>query len=117
MSTTGRIAAEQLVLVSTGASDWLDSGGRAERVAEGYRVTARKAFGSGSPAGDLLITSAPYDDPVAGPTVLHFPVPMAGPGVHVQDNWRTMAMRGSISRSTGPSTGAIDSRADSPCRR
>ena len=34
-----RIAAEQLVLVSTGASDWLISGGTAERVEGGYRVS------------------------------------------------------------------------------
>jgi len=88
-----RIATEQLVLVSTGASDWLDSGGRAERVDGGYHVTARKVFGSGSPMGDLLITSALLDDPAEGPTALHFPVPMKAAGVTVQDTWRTMAMR------------------------
>jgi alkylation response protein AidB-like acyl-CoA dehydrogenase len=90
-----RIAAEQLVLVSTGASDWLDSSGTAERVDGGFRVTARKIFGSGSPLGDLLLTSAPYDDPSEGPAVLHFPVPMNADGVTVMDNWRTMAMRAS----------------------
>ncbi|HEY3061810.1 MAG TPA: acyl-CoA dehydrogenase family protein [Chloroflexota bacterium] len=90
-----RIAAEQLVLVSTGASDWLESSGRAERVDGGYRVNARKIFGSGSPAGDLLITTTVYDDPVDGPTVLHFPSPMSVPGVTVLDNWRAMGMRGS----------------------
>lgn len=90
-----RIAAEQLVLVTTSASDWLDSSGAAERVDGGYRVTARKHFASGSPAGDLLITSALYDDPTEGPTVLHFSVPMKAEGVTVQDNWRTMAMRAS----------------------
>jgi alkylation response protein AidB-like acyl-CoA dehydrogenase len=89
-----RVAAEQLVLVSTGASDWIDSSGRAERVDGGFRVEGRKVFGSGSPAGDLLITTAPYDDPIDGPTVLHFPVPMRDPGVKVLDNWRSMAMRG-----------------------
>jgi alkylation response protein AidB-like acyl-CoA dehydrogenase len=90
-----RIAAEQLVLVSTGASDWLESSGTAERVDGGYRVSGRKIFGSGSPAGDLLITSAILDDPAEGPTVLHFPVPLGGPGVAVMDNWRSMGMRGS----------------------
>jgi alkylation response protein AidB-like acyl-CoA dehydrogenase len=89
-----RIAHEELVLVSTGASDWLESSGSAERVDGGYAVTARKVFGSGSPAGDLLVTSAPLDDPTDGPTVLHFPVAMAAPGVTVLDNWRAMGMRG-----------------------
>lgn len=88
-----RIADEQLVLVSTGASDWLDSSGSAEKVEGGYRVTARKIFASGSPAGNLMITSAVYDDPAEGPTVLHFPVPINAEGVTVLDNWRTMGMR------------------------
>jgi alkylation response protein AidB-like acyl-CoA dehydrogenase len=41
-----RIAHEELVLVSTGASDWLESSGTAEPVDGGYRVNARKIFGS-----------------------------------------------------------------------
>jgi alkylation response protein AidB-like acyl-CoA dehydrogenase len=90
-----RIANEQLVLVTSGASDWLDSSGTAERVDGGYRITARKAFCSGSPMGDLLLTSAIYEDPTDGPTVLHFSVPMQAPGLMVVDNWRTMAMRAS----------------------
>jgi alkylation response protein AidB-like acyl-CoA dehydrogenase len=88
-----RIAAEQLVLVSTGASDWLASSGSAVRTDGGYRVSGRKVFGSGSPAGDLLVTSAPYDDPHDGPMVLHFPVPMNLAGVTVLDNWSAMGMR------------------------
>jgi len=90
-----RIAAEELVLVSTGASDWLRSSGKAERTDGGYLVSGRKIFGSGSPAGNLLITSAPYDDPTDGPTVLHFPLPMNASGVTVLDNWRVLGMRGS----------------------
>jgi acyl-CoA dehydrogenase len=90
-----RIASEQLVLVSTGASDWLASSGTAERVDGGFRVSGRKIFGSGSPMGDLLITTAVYEDPTDGPTVLHFAVDMKGPGVTVLDNWRSMGMRGS----------------------
>jgi alkylation response protein AidB-like acyl-CoA dehydrogenase len=90
-----RVAREQLVLVTNGASDWLDSSGTAERVDGGYRVTARKFFSSGSPMGDLLLTSALYDDPTDGATVLHFAVPLKAPGVMVLDTWRTMAMRAS----------------------
>jgi alkylation response protein AidB-like acyl-CoA dehydrogenase len=88
-----RIAAEELVLVSTGASDWLDSSGKAVAVDGGYRVTARKVFGSGSPCGELLMTSAVCDDPPHGAKVLHFPVPLGAPGVAVGDNWRAMGMR------------------------
>ena len=89
-----RIAAEQLVLVSTGGSDWVDGSGRAVKVEGGYRVTARKIFSSGSPSGDLLMTMAILDDPASGPTVLHFPVPLNAPGVKMRDNWRTLGMRG-----------------------
>jgi alkylation response protein AidB-like acyl-CoA dehydrogenase len=88
-----RIAAEELVLVSTGASDWLNSSGSAERVDGGFRVTGRKIFGSGAPAGQLLITSAPYDDPSEGAMVLHFPVALDAPGVQVADTWYALGMR------------------------
>lgn len=90
-----QIAAQQLVLVTTSASDWLDSNGTAERVDGGYRVTARKHFASGSPAGDLLVTTALHDDPTDGPTVLHFATPLQAGGVTVLDNWWTMAVRAS----------------------
>jgi acyl-CoA dehydrogenase len=36
---------------------------------------------------------AVYDDPSAGPTVLHFLIPFDAPGVKVHDNWRTLGMR------------------------
>jgi acyl-CoA dehydrogenase len=89
-----RVAAEQLILVTSGGSDWLAGSGRADKVDGGYRVTARKVFASSSPAGDLFLTMAVYDDPQAGPTVLHFGVPLDTPGIKVQDTWRTLGMRG-----------------------
>lgn len=88
-----RVAAEQIVLVSSGGSDWLPSGGRAEKADGGFRITARKRFSSGCPAGTLLMTSAVYDDPAAGPTVLHFGVPLSAPGVRIEETWRAMGMR------------------------
>ena len=88
-----RVAAEQIVLVSTGASDFLAGSGTARKVDGGYLVTARKIFGSGSPAGSLLMTMAIYDDPKDGPTVLHIPVPLDAAGVKILDNWRTLGMR------------------------
>lgn len=89
-----RVAGENLVLVSSGGSDWLKSAGVAVKVEGGYRVTARKVFSSGCLAGDLLMTSAVYDDPDAGPTVLHFAVPFKAEGVRILDTWRVMGMRG-----------------------
>jgi acyl-CoA dehydrogenase len=93
-----RVANEDLVLVSSGGSDWLKSAGRAERVEGGFKITARKIFASGSPAGDLLVTSAVHDDPENGATVLHFAVPLKAPGVKLHDNWRVMGMRGTGSQ-------------------
>jgi alkylation response protein AidB-like acyl-CoA dehydrogenase len=89
-----RVAAENLVLVSSGGSDWLKSAGVAMRTEGGFLISARKIFSSGCPAGDLLMTSAVYDDPQAGPTVLHFGVPLKARGVGILDTWRVMGMRG-----------------------
>jgi alkylation response protein AidB-like acyl-CoA dehydrogenase len=88
-----RVAAAETVLVSTGANDWLESNGTMERVDGGYRVSARKPFGSGSPRGGLLMTSAPFEDPREGWQVLHFAVPLAASGVSLADDWHTLGMR------------------------
>jgi acyl-CoA dehydrogenase len=89
-----RVAGENLVLCSSGGSDWLESEGRAERVEGGFRISARKVFSSGCLAGDLLMTSAVYDDPEAGPTVLHFGVPFTAQGLKILDTWHVLGMRG-----------------------
>jgi acyl-CoA dehydrogenase len=89
-----RIAAEKLKLVSSGGSDWLKSAGTMEKVEGGYKLTARKAFASGSTVGNLLMTSAVYEDPADGPTVLHFAAPLKGEGVSIAPTWQTMGMRG-----------------------
>jgi alkylation response protein AidB-like acyl-CoA dehydrogenase len=94
-----RIAASELVLVSTGAGDWIDSVGRAERVQGGFKITAQKRFCSGAPVGDLMMTSAAYQDPEKGAEVLHFALPIGAPGVTVKDDWDAIGMRG-----TGSST-------------
>ncbi len=89
-----RVAAERIVLLSSGGSDWLHSSGNASRVEGGYRINARKSFSSGAPVGDLLLTSAVFEDPEAGPTVLHFGVPMNAAGVRIDPVWRALGMRG-----------------------
>ena len=98
-----KVAAREMILVSTGANDWLDSNGSAERVSGGYRVTAVKPFASGSPAGDVLVTSVAFDDPAEGAQVLHFPVPLGAEGVSRLGDWQAMGMRG-----TGSQTVKLD---------
>ena len=87
-----RIARERILIVTTGGSDWIAGSGRAEKVEGGYRITARKRFASGAPAGDLLMTGAILEGE-GDPVVLHFAVPMNAPQVRVLDNWRTLGMR------------------------
>ena len=89
-----RVAAEQIVLLSSGGSDWLNGSGIATRVEDGFRIDAHKVFASGAPAADLFMTTAVLEDPAAGPTVLHVAVPMTAPGVRVVPTWRVLGMRG-----------------------
>lgn len=98
-----KVAGAEAILVSTGANDWLESNGSAERVEGGYKVTAVKPFASGSPAGDVLVTSAAYDDPKEGPQVLHFPLPLKAEGISLLDDWQTFGMR-----ATGSQTVKLD---------
>jgi alkylation response protein AidB-like acyl-CoA dehydrogenase len=99
-----KVADQQLVLVSTGARDWLESNGEVKRTDGGYLITAQKYFASQSSAGDVLVTSAPYNDPESGWQVLHFPVPFKSNGVTVMNDWYTTGMRG-----TGSNTVKLES--------
>jgi alkylation response protein AidB-like acyl-CoA dehydrogenase len=90
-----RVAAEKLVLLTSGGSDWVAGSGEAVRVDGGYRITARKIFSSGAPIGDILMTSAVLKGEDGEPDmVLHFGVPMKASEVKVLDTWHAMGMRG-----------------------
>jgi len=93
-----RIADENLVVVTSGGSDWLTASGTATRVEGGWNINARKVFTSGIPAGDLLMTQAICNDSETGPMALHFAIPVNGPGVTPQDNWYVLGMRGTGSQ-------------------
>ncbi len=84
----------KIILLSTGGADWLKGSGTATPTEGGFLINARKGFVSVAPAGNLLITSAVYEDPRAGKTVLHFPIPMKTPGVEIEAVWQAMGMRG-----------------------
>lgn len=93
-----RVAAERIVLATSGGSDWLLGSGEAVQVPGGYRVSGRKIFVSGAPAGDVFLTTAVLRqaaDPEA--TVLHFAVAMKDSGVETIPTWRVMGMRGTAS--------------------
>lgn len=88
-----RVAAEKLILLSSGGSDWIGGSGKAVKVDGGYRITARKLFTSGAEAGDLLMTGAILADETPE-KVLHFAVRMKAPEVRIDPTWRTLGMRG-----------------------
>ncbi|RDE18546.1 acyl-CoA dehydrogenase [Motiliproteus coralliicola] len=94
-----KVAANELVLVSTGAGDWLASTGELTKTEGGFLFSGLKHFASGSPAGDVIVTSGPYEDPEHGWQVLHFPVAAKAEGVTILDNWQPMGMRGTGSNS------------------
>jgi alkylation response protein AidB-like acyl-CoA dehydrogenase len=98
-----RVAAGEAVLVSTGANDWMASNGKAEKVDGGFRISARKPFASGSPKGDFLVSSAPYEDPEDGWQVLHFAAALADDGASLGGDWHTLGMR-----ATGSETVILD---------
>ena len=89
-----RVARDKVVLISTGGGDWLDSSGDAVAAEGGYKVTARKAFCSGVPAGDVLVTSAVVRDKGE---VIHFGVPLKAAGVRIEPTWETIGMRNTAS--------------------
>lgn len=89
-----KVAANELILVSTGAGDWLASNGELSKTDGGYHFNGMKHFCSGSPGADLFITSGPYNDPQDGWQVFHYPISTKADGVTILDNWKAMGMRG-----------------------
>ena len=92
-----RIAAEKIFLSTSGGSDWVAGAGKAERVEGGYKITARKVFSSGAPAGSIFMTTAVLEEAGADPMVLHFGIPMNSPNLRIDPVWKTLGMRGTAS--------------------
>lgn len=88
-----RIAADRIVLLSSGGSDWLNGSGTARKVEGGYRVSGRKIFTSGAAAGNVFMTGAVLEEG-GEKYVLHFGAPMAAAEVTILDTWHTLGMRG-----------------------
>ncbi|RDJ27832.1 acyl-CoA dehydrogenase [Bosea caraganae] len=92
-----RVADEKIILLSSGGSDWIGGSGKAVKVADGYRITARKVFTSGAEAGDILMTGAIHEGEDGSRSVIHFGVPMKSAAVRIENTWRTLGMRGTAS--------------------
>jgi acyl-CoA dehydrogenase len=93
-----RVADEDLILMTSGGSDWLWPTGEAVEADGGYRITARKAFCSQAPVAGVLATSAPVRHEDGTIEVLMFGVPMNGDGVEIIDTWDTLGMRATASQ-------------------
>jgi alkylation response protein AidB-like acyl-CoA dehydrogenase len=92
-----RIAAEGIVIATSGGSDWLWPTTTAVPTDTGYLVSGRKTFCSQSPAATVVSTCAVLGEPDAGADVMHFSVPLSAPGVRLEQTWDTLGMRGTAS--------------------
>lgn len=88
-----KIARNQLVLVSTGAKDWLGSNGELTKTDGGFLLSAKKNFASQSVVGDVAVTSAVFNELNGKAWVYHFSVPLKQSGVSLLNDWNTMGMR------------------------
>ena len=89
-----KVAEGEKVVAVTGGRDWLTSSGTLRPCPGGYRLSVKKMFVSGSPAADILMTSAQLEQPGTVPLVLHFAVPMTSEGLAIDPVWQAMGMRG-----------------------
>ncbi|RBY87002.1 acyl-CoA dehydrogenase family protein [Blastococcus sp. TF02A-26] len=92
-----RVAADGIVLATSGGSDWVCPTTTAVPVDGGFRFSGRKSFVSQAPAATVLSTSATLGDPGPDAEVLHASVPMSSPGVSIVETWDTLGMRGTAS--------------------
>ncbi len=73
----------------------------AQRVDGGWLVSGRQIFGTQSIALDLFFSEATWADNPQGETIVTFVIPPRDtPGLVFKDDWHTMGMRATASRST-----------------
>ncbi len=92
-----KVAADGIVLATSGGNDWVCPTTTAVPVEGGFRLTGRKSFVSQAPAATVLSTSATLGEPGPDAEVLHASVPMSSPGVTIVETWDTLGMRGTAS--------------------
>ncbi len=72
----------------------------ARKVEGGFIVNGRKIFGTQSVELDFFFSEATWEDGPEGETVITFFVPRESPGLSFKDDWHTMGMRATASRSS-----------------
>ena len=92
-----KIAADGLVMATSGGSDWVCPSTTAVEVPGGYRLDGRKQFCSQAPVAGVISTSATLGEPGPDAVVLHAGVPLSSPGVSIVETWDTLGMRGTAS--------------------
>jgi alkylation response protein AidB-like acyl-CoA dehydrogenase len=89
-----RIAAEGLILSSSGSADPANPGVTAVPADGGLLVSGRKRFCSGVPGADAVVTMARVDDSTGQWTTTVL-VPMPAKGAEIIPDWDALGMRGS----------------------
>lgn len=90
-----RVAADHLVVASTGGNDWTKPTAVATPAPEGgWWVSGRKTFASIAPAAGVAATFAVVGAPRPGAEVLAFGLPLAAAGVTIEETWDAAGMRG-----------------------
>lgn len=92
-----KVADDDLVMATSGGSDWVCPTTTATEVEGGYRFDGRKVFCSQAPRANVISTSATLGAPGPDAVVLHAGVPLASPGVRIIETWDTLGMRGTAS--------------------
>jgi len=92
-----RVAEENLVIATSGGSDWVCPTTTAVEVDGGFRLDGRKVFCTQAPVATVIATSAVLGTPGPDAEVLHMSVPMSAPGVRIVETWDTLGMRGTAS--------------------
>ncbi len=92
-----RVAADGVVIATSGGSDWLWPTATAVPTDSGYLVSGRKTFCSQSPEATVVATCAVLGEPGEQADVMHFSVPLSAPGVRIEQTWDTLGMRGTAS--------------------
>lgn len=92
-----RVVDENLIIATSGGSDWIWPSTVAVPDGDTFRVSGRKVFCSQAPEATVISTSAVVGEPGEGAEVLHFSVPLGAEGVTLVETWDTMGMRGTAS--------------------